>query len=92
MPVVATTPWPVLSDINRSPAFHAALQKRGFDSTLLTYEATHGFVGYPPAFQTALNGGDPTHVQENCRAATVASCEFLRKWHAHERRTRVLDG
>lgn len=75
-----------------SKEFYQVLQRLNVPAKLSFYKATHGFVGYPPAMQTAINNGDPSHWLENCAAATKETTEWLRKYHGHEKRTRVLGG
>lgn len=75
-----------------SQAAEAMLKRKRLEVKLAVYDATHGFVGYPPAFQTALNGGDSSHWLENCQKASFETVAFLKKHHANERRTVVLDG
>jgi acetyl esterase/lipase len=62
------------------------LQRRNVPVQLRVFDATHGFVGYPPQMQSALNGGDPSHWLQNCAEATKATVGFLKENHGHEQR------
>jgi acetyl esterase/lipase len=72
--------------------FDAMLKRKGVPSTFTQYEATHGFIGYPPSMQQALAGGDGAHWKENCAQATEETVAFLVRHHGQNRRTRILGG